>query len=161
MDWLGSADCQYLAFRLDLRTSFFWHPPPPPRTWEGVGMVIRESERITCLPGRVGGGWSSDTQERLFVSIDYSVTVLRSNLVVVDFSWIWIGICFCEYVLMNMEASPFFITFHHHQSSSSRNLTICLTLEWSKWIGTPSSFKTPSFLLSLRFWRRSTSIAGR
>jgi hypothetical protein len=41
----------YQAYSLDLRT-----PPPPPQCWQGAGMVIRQSDRIACLPGLMGGG---------------------------------------------------------------------------------------------------------
>ncbi len=58
-------------------------PPPPPGT----------SDRIACLPGHLGRGRSSDTQERLFLSFDSSVTVLRSNQAI-GFAWIWICIWF-------------------------------------------------------------------
>jgi hypothetical protein len=46
-------------------------------------IVIRQSDGITYLPGFVGGGWSSDTQERLSMSINSSITVLRSNRLVI------------------------------------------------------------------------------
>ncbi len=50
-------------------------------------IVIRQSDRTSYLPCNMGGGWSGDTKQRLFVSFDssYSVTVLRSNL---GFAWI-------------------------------------------------------------------------
>ncbi len=57
-------------------------------------MVIRQSDRIAGLPGHVGRGRSNDTKDRLFVSFDSLVIVLRSNLVL-DFAWIWLGIRFC------------------------------------------------------------------
>jgi hypothetical protein len=69
-------------------------------------MVIRQSDRISYLPGCMGRGWSSNNQEHLIVSFDSSVTVLRSNQVVC-LAWIWIGIRFCEYKLMDTESSSF------------------------------------------------------
>jgi hypothetical protein len=56
---------------------------------------IRPFDRVSYLAGPVGQGQLSDTKERLFVSFDSSVTVLRSNQVV-GFAWIWIGIQFCK-----------------------------------------------------------------
>jgi hypothetical protein len=74
----------HLAYLLDLRT-----PPPPvpsignpstPKHWQGVGMVIKQSDRIACPPGRVvGGGQSSDTPKRLIRALEYSVIILRRN----------------------------------------------------------------------------------
>jgi len=83
-------------------------------------MVIRQSDRIACLPGHVGRGRSCDTYEHIFLKLDSSVTVLRSNRAV-GFAWIWIGI-----VLTDTKSSPFLSPImHHHLSSSSRNLTTC------------------------------------
>ncbi len=52
--WLGAVD--HPAYVLDLRT-----PPPPfvgtPPPLLRYGMVIRQSDRINCLPGHVGRGW--------------------------------------------------------------------------------------------------------
>ncbi len=78
---------------------FLWQlplPTPPVGHDRGVEMVIRQSEHIAYLPGRVGGERSSDTKERLFVSFDSLVTVLRSNQLD-DFAWIWIGSRFCAH----------------------------------------------------------------
>jgi hypothetical protein len=44
-------------------------PPPPRGDVIGLEIVIRQSDRIACVPSLVGGGWASDTQERLFVSL--------------------------------------------------------------------------------------------
>jgi hypothetical protein len=46
-------------------------------------MVLRKNR--LPIPSRVGGGGSNDTKKRLFVSFDSSVTVLRSDKVVVGF----------------------------------------------------------------------------
>jgi len=58
-------------------------------------MVIRQSDRIACLPGHMGKGWSSDTKPHLILSFDSSVTVLRSSQAVVS-AWIWIGVSFLQ-----------------------------------------------------------------
>ncbi len=57
-----------------------------------IKMVIKQSDRIACLPA-----WEEDGQEvpkNIYLWIfDSSVTLLRSNRVV-GFLWIWIGICY-------------------------------------------------------------------
>ncbi len=115
MEWSGTVDHRYPAYDSDLRTPpFCGNPPPPNGMWLGMEMVIRQSCRITCLSGHLGGGRSSDTQESLFVSFDSLLTVLRSNR---GFVWIWIGIRFWEVVLTDTESSPFsspIITISHH-----------------------------------------------
>jgi hypothetical protein len=53
-----------------------------------IEMVIKQSDRIACLPA-----WAEDGQEVpiYLLSFDSSLTARRSNRVV-GFVWIWIGI---------------------------------------------------------------------
>ncbi len=46
--------------------------PPPCVIGQGMEMVIRQSDRITFLPGRVGGRWSSNTKVHLILAFDSS-----------------------------------------------------------------------------------------
>ncbi len=49
--------------------------PPPPQCCVECIMVISPADRISCLPGRLGGGWSSDTQEGQTGSLESLVTL--------------------------------------------------------------------------------------
>ncbi len=108
-----------LAYHTDLRT-----PPPsvatPPPTWDVMW-------HQTIWPRSSGGGWSSHTQEHLSVSIDSSVTVLRSNQTV---GLPRFGLVF---TFVNMCARTWYHHHFHHPSSassSSKNFTNSLTPEW-------------------------------
>ncbi len=70
-------------------------PPPTPKCWWGVWMVIRQSDRIACLPGLMGGGM-----------------VLRSN-------WQLTGL-FC----LGLFAIDFWINAHGHESSPQPSFII-------------------------------------
>ena len=71
--WLGPIDSQYRAYLLTPEPHPRPHPlsvgnPPPPQGLVKCGkkIVISPAECIPCLPGRMGGGWSSDTQNVYF-----------------------------------------------------------------------------------------------
>ncbi len=61
MEWLGPS-VSGSSFGPENPSLLLAAPPPPPYV-EGVGMMIREFDCITCLPGRVCGILSSDTQD--------------------------------------------------------------------------------------------------
>ncbi len=105
-----------LAYHTDLRT-----PPPP---WD---VISHGKGDQTIWPHSLGGGWSRHTQEHLSVSIDSSVTVLKSNQAV---GLPRFGLVF---TFVNKCARTW---YHHHfqhpssASSSSRNCTTSSTPEW-------------------------------
>jgi hypothetical protein len=157
MEWLGTVETlvSILSFRTE-NPPILWQPPPP---WDVIGNGNGDQTifLITCLSSHLGGGMSSDTQERLLVSSDSSVTVLRSNRVV------GFGICFGEKVLKNMESSPFsspiITTSHqfrgistHVQNWSESKLFCCFTMVLSIFTGfcNGSALDFP-FLISLQF----------
>jgi hypothetical protein len=119
-----------------------------------------QSDRITCLPGRVSGGRSSD-----FWALIFQLQFLEAN------KW-WVlpgfGLAFAS-------VNKFSQTRNHHHFNHLTSLSVIIFEESHHLFNTrvklfqslyywtssqESSFKTPSFLLSLRFWRRSMSIAG-
>ncbi len=83
MERLGTVDRRYPAY-------FVANPPHPPDSWDVMGYGNGDQ---TIWPYRLPT-WlhGQRTKERLLVSFDSSVTVLRSNREWSDFARIWIGI---------------------------------------------------------------------
>jgi hypothetical protein len=129
MEWLGTVDPGLSLGPENPPVPFSVATPPPPSGHDrGIKMVIRQSDCTACLPGHVGRGRSSNTQERLFFSSDSSVTVLKqtSGRFCLDLdlhSLFWKS-------ANRHGIITIFLTYHHHLSSSSRNLTTCSTTQW-------------------------------
>ncbi len=123
-----------------------------------------QSDRITRLSGRVSGGRSSD-----FWALIFELLFLEANKL-----WVLPG-----FGLAFASVNKFSQTRNHHHFSHLTSLSV-LIFEVSHYLFntrvklfqshyyrissleyTISSFKKPSFLLSLRFWRRKMSTAGR
>ncbi len=94
-------------------------------------MVWKWTDTLTVSLYILGRGCSSDTQERLSVSIKSSVIVLRS-IWAVGLPGFWLTFTFvnkCSHLWNHHH-------FHHPSlsSSSSRNLATCSTPEWKKFV---------------------------
>jgi hypothetical protein len=50
-----------LVFRPEISPLFLWQPPPPPHHKECDRKVMKQFDRIACLPGCIRRGRSSDT----------------------------------------------------------------------------------------------------